>query len=98
MTLQIAAAGLIVFAVAWLLEHARFAAVANLLLGIAVFILVAQTGVLRHPLDPVGTSPSATLRGTYLLLVLPLTLGMLLTAWRLAASRLLCQPGSASEA
>ncbi len=83
MTLQIMAAGLIVIAVNHLIGHARFTAVANLLLGIAVLFLVIQTGVLRHPLDPIGTSPSAMLRLIYLLLLLPVMAAMWLTAWRL---------------
>jgi hypothetical protein len=91
MTLQVIAAGLIVIAITWLLDHGRFTAVANLLLGIAVLALVARTGVLRHPLDPIGTSPSATLRLIYLLLVLPLVAGMFIVAWRLTASTSLNQ-------
>ncbi len=83
MTLQVMAAGLIVSAVSRLLAHACFAAAANLLLGLAVLLLVAQTGVLRHPLDPIGTSPSTTLRLVYLLLLLPIIAGMFLSAWRL---------------
>jgi hypothetical protein len=83
MTLQVIAVGLIVIAVAWLLDDARFTAAANLLLGIAILFLVERTGVLRHPLDPIGTSPSATLRLIYLLLLLPIIASMFLAAWRL---------------
>ncbi len=83
MTLQVLAVGLIVIAVAWLLDDARFTAAANLLLGIAILFLVERTGVLRHPLDPIGTSPSATLRLIYLLLMLPIIASMFLAAWRL---------------
>lgn len=83
MTLQLIAAGLIVIAVGWLLDHARFTAAANLLLAIAVFFLVERTGVLRHPLDPIGASPSTTLRLSYGLLLAPIVASLFLVAWRL---------------
>jgi hypothetical protein len=83
MTLQLLAAGLVIIAVAWLLDHAHFTAAANLLLAGAVFLLVERTGVLRHPLDPIGASPSAALRLIYGLLLLPIITSMVLTAWRL---------------
>ena len=86
MTLQVAAAGLIVIAVTWLLDSGRFTAVANLLLGLAVLFLIERTGVLRHPLDPIGASPSAAFRLIYLLLVLPIIASMFLVAWRLTAA------------
>jgi hypothetical protein len=88
MTLQVVAAGLVVVAVTRLLDDARFTAAATLLLGIAVFLLVARTGVLRHPLDPIGGSPSSMLRFIYLLLLLPIVASMLLVAWRLTAAAL----------
>jgi hypothetical protein len=86
MTLQVVAAGLIVIAVTWLLGHARFTAIANLLLGGTILLLVERTGVLRHPLDPVGASPSSVLRLIYLLLLLPMIGSMFLVAWRLTAT------------
>lgn len=83
MTLQIIVVGLVVIALDRLLDGRRFAAAANLLLGIAVFLLVERTGVLRHPLDPIGTSPSDALRAIYLMLLMPLIASMVLVAWRL---------------
>jgi hypothetical protein len=85
MTLQIAAAGLIVLGVSALLREPRFTAVAIALLALTIAVMAARTGVLRHPLDPIGTSPSATLRFIYLLLLLPIVASMFLIAWRLAA-------------
>lgn len=84
MTLQVAAAGLIIIAVSWLLANDLFTAAANVLLAVAVFVLVALTGVLRHPLDPIGESPSPMLRLIYLALLVPLVASMGLVAWRLA--------------
>ena len=83
MTLQVVIAGLVVIIVTWLLGDARFTAAANLLMSIAVLVLAVQTGVLRHPLAPIGSSPSMTLRLTYLLLLLPVIGSMALVAWRL---------------
>jgi hypothetical protein len=85
MTLQIAAAGLIVLGVSALLREPRFTAIAIALLALTIAVMAARTGVLRHPLDPIGTSPSATLRFIYLLLLLPIVASMFLIAWRLAA-------------
>ncbi len=85
MTLQIAAAGLIVLGVSALLKEPKFTAVAIALLALTIAIMAARTGVLRHPLDPIGTSPSASLRFIYLLLLLPIISAMFLIAWRLAA-------------
>jgi heme exporter protein C len=85
MTLQIAAAGLIVLGVSALLKEPKFTATAIVLLAVTIAIMAARTGVLRHPLDPIGTSPSAALRFIYLLLLLPIVSGMFLIAWRLTA-------------
>ncbi|MDQ1301498.1 MAG: hypothetical protein QG637_1420 [Chloroflexota bacterium] len=98
MTLQVIAAGLIVITVAWLLDHARFTAATNLLLGLAILLMVERTGALRHPLDPIGASPSATLRLIYLLLLLPIIASMFLAAWRLTgAAGGLSRPRGAHE-
>jgi hypothetical protein len=93
MTLQVLAAGLLVILVTWMLKDLRFAAVANLLFAIAFAVLAARTGVLRHPLDPIGSSPSALLRLVYLALLAPIVGCMVLAAWRLAASSLLHPDG-----
>lgn len=84
MTLQIAAAGLVVLFITWLLKNDRFTAAATFLLAVAIAVLASRTGVLRHPLDPIGGSPSARLQFIYLLLLLPIVGSMLLVAWRLA--------------
>ncbi len=83
MTLQIAAVGLISIIVARLLNDTRFTAVTALLLAAAVAFLAARTGVLRHPLDPIGASPSDLLRLVYGLLLVPVIGSMALVAWRL---------------
>jgi hypothetical protein len=97
MTLQIMVVGLAVIVITWLVEDGRFAAVANLSLGVAVLLLAARTGVLRHPLDPIASSPAMILRLIYLLLLIPVVGSMVLVAWRLALSRNPV-PAAASEA
>ncbi len=84
MTLQVIAAGLAVIGVSRLVDHALFSAGANTLFGGAMLLLAARTGVIRHPLDPIGQSPSSLFRLIYLLLLIPLTAAMILVAWRLA--------------
>jgi hypothetical protein len=98
MTLQVIASGLLVILVTGLLKDQRFAAAANLLFAIAFAVLAARTGVLRHPLDPIGSSPSATLRLIYLALLVPISGCMVLIAWRLTASSLLRSDGLAAAA
>jgi hypothetical protein len=98
MTLQVAAAGLLVILVTWLLKDLRFAAAANLLFAIAFAVLGARTGVLRHPLDPIGSSPSGLLRLVYLVLLVPIVGAMILVAWRLVVSYLLRPDGSETAA
>ncbi len=87
MTLQLIGAGLVILLVARLIADARFTALANALLGGAVLLLALSTGVLSHPLDPIGASPSAALRLIYLALLVPICGLMLLAAYRMAHSR-----------
>lgn len=84
MTMQVLIAGLVVYLVSWLVKDPRFTAGAAALFAAAVALLLGQTGVLRHPLDPIGTSPSAALRLVYLLLLIPIIASLALIAWRLA--------------
>lgn len=84
MTLQLIAAGLVVIVITRLLDDNRFTAAAALLLAVAVAVMAGRTGVIRHPLDPIGTSPSTLLRLVYLLLLIPVVSSMVLVAGRLA--------------
>jgi hypothetical protein len=87
MTLQVLVAGLVVIVITRLLKDARFTAAAALLLAAAIALLVGRTGVLRHPLDPIGSSPSTLFRLVYLLLLTPVVGSMFLIAWRLAQGK-----------
>jgi hypothetical protein len=93
MTLQVLAGGLLVILISWLLKDLRFAAAANVLFALAFAVLAARTGVLRHPLDPIGSSPSTLLRLVYLALLVPILGCMVLVAWRLTVSSLLRTDG-----
>jgi len=88
MTLQLMGVGLVVIVVTRLLGDGRFTAVAALLLAAAVAMMAGRTGVIRHPLDPIGASPSTLLRIVYLLLLIPVISSMVLVAGRLARERL----------
>jgi ABC-type transport system involved in cytochrome c biogenesis permease subunit len=84
MSLQVIGAGLVVMVVRYLVDDDRLSALANLLLGVAVFLLSSRTGVLRHPLNPIGDSTSNTIQlfyGGILITCLALTA---LAAWLLA--------------
>ena len=87
MTLQVLAAGLVVIILTRVLAEPRFSAAAAVLLAGAVLILANRTGALRHPLDPIGASPSTTLRLVYLGLLLPVISSMILIAWRSTQTR-----------
>jgi hypothetical protein len=84
MTLQLILAGLVVILISWLVKDDRFTAAAAALLAVAVGWLAFATGVIRHPLDPIGSSPSMTLQMVYLALLVPIVGGMVLVAGWLA--------------
>jgi len=86
MTLQVIGAGLVIIVVTRLIGNRLFTAAAALLLAVAVAFIAGQTGVIRHPLDPIGGSPSTTLRLVYLLLLIPVIAAMFVVAWRLSSN------------
>ena len=87
MSLQIIGVGAIVILVRTLLNDDRLSALANLLLGGAVLLLELRTGVLRHPLNPIGDSSSGAIQGFYLAIVATCFGLLLLLAWLLAQRR-----------
>lgn len=87
MSLQIIGVGLLVIGVRHLLNDARLSALANLLLGGAVLLLNLRTGVLRHPLNPIGDSSSSAIQFFYLAVVLACATLVALLAWALATRR-----------
>ena len=62
-------------------------ALANLALAVGALYLIQSTGVIRHPLNPIGSSPSAVIRLSYAGIVL------VTTACHAAIAGLLCSAG-----
>lgn len=83
MSLQIIGVGLLVIVVRRLLNEPRLSALANLLLGGAVLLLNLRTGVLRHPLNPIGDSSSNAIQFFYLAILLACAGLTALLAWKL---------------
>lgn len=83
MSLQIIGVGVLVILVRILLNDSRLSALANLLLGGAVLLLELRTGVLRHPLNPIGDSSSTAIQGFYLAIVATCFGLLFLLAWLL---------------
>jgi hypothetical protein len=86
-TLQLAALGLAVLVISRVLGSKRFMAGANMVLAGATIFVATSTGTLRHPLDPIGSSPSAVLRTYYLVLLASMFGAFILIAYRLTLSR-----------
>jgi hypothetical protein len=84
MSLQIIGVGLLVMVVRRLLDDRRFSAIANLLLGAAVLLLNVRTGVLRHPLNPIGESTSSSIQLFYTGILLTCAALTALLAWQLS--------------
>ncbi len=84
MSLQIIGVGLLVIVVRHLIADRRFSAIANLLLGGAVLLLNVRTGVLRHPLNPIGDSTSSSIQLFYAGILLTCAALTGLLAWWLA--------------
>jgi hypothetical protein len=84
MTLQIVGVGLLVMVVRRLIDDRRFSAVANLLLSAAVLLLNLRTGVLRHPLNPIGESSSSAIQLYYAGILLTCAALTGLLAWWLS--------------
>ncbi|MFQ5578231.1 MAG: hypothetical protein ACE5G8_14705 [Anaerolineae bacterium] len=91
-TFAVAGAGLVFLAVTAFVGHARFSALAFVILGGIVLSLLPRLGIVQHPLDPIGTSSSNAIKGYYAaILIVTLLMGGVLVAWlkeKLAAGRL----------
>jgi hypothetical protein len=59
-----------------------FTAMVNVVMGIVPWILVRRAEALRHPLDPIGSSQSASIQVFFVLIVLAVAgLALTLIAW-----------------
>jgi hypothetical protein len=78
----LAAVSLVVAVVAYLVEHSRFSALAFVLLSGLALGLASRLGVVQHPLDPIGSSPSHAIRAFYAaIIVVSLAMGGLVALW-----------------
>jgi hypothetical protein len=65
-----------------LVDLPDFTALVNVALGIAPWIVVTRAEAIRHPVDPIGGSGSASIQGFYFLIVLTVAgLAATLVAW-----------------
>ncbi len=82
MVLQVALVSGLLFLVGWWLGARAWSAVMSLVVGGLVPLLVWRTGVIRHPLNPIGTSPSTTFRLAYAIVLFSIVvLAGVVTAW-----------------
>jgi hypothetical protein len=81
-TFNLAGVGLVVLVVTQLVANPRFSALVFSLLAGVVLVLLPSLGIIQHPLDPIGSSTSATIRIFYAaILVTTLAIGRLLVVW-----------------
>jgi hypothetical protein len=81
-TFTLAAVGLIVVIATLVVDNARFSALAFCLMGGLTLVLAPRLGVIQHPLDPIGSSPSSAIRTFYAAIqIVCLTMGGLLAVW-----------------
>ena len=68
MTLRVLAVGIIFLALTRWVDHPRFTAIAQIALSALVLFLNRSAGVIRHPLNPIGSAGSATIPLLYSLI------------------------------
>jgi hypothetical protein len=75
-------AAVVLAVVTRLVGHRDFTAAVNVVMGIVPWVLVRRAEAIRHPLDPIGGSQSASIQGFFVLIVLAVA-GLVLTliAW-----------------
>jgi hypothetical protein len=68
--------------VSWLVAQPAFSAAVAVVMGVLPWVLVRRAEAIRHPLDPIGGSGSASIQGYYMLIVLTVAaLAAVLVAW-----------------
>ena len=89
-TFNLAGVGLVILVVTQLVASPRFSALVFSLLAGVILVLLPRLGIVQHPLDPIGLSPSSTIRIFYAaILVTALAIGGLVVVWlhdRISAS------------
>jgi len=75
-------AAIVLAVVTRLVGHRDFTAMVNLVMGILPWVLVRRAEAIRHPLDPIGGSQSASIQAFFVLIVLAVAgLALTLIAW-----------------
>ncbi len=75
-------AAVVLAVVSRLVGHRDFTAMVNVVMGIVPWILVRRAEAIRHPLDPIGGSQSASIQVFFVLIVLAVAgLALTLIAW-----------------
>ena len=81
-TFSLAAIAVIIAVVAYMVDNARFSALALAALAGLTLGLLPGLDIVQHPLDPIGASPSGTIHAFYAaILVVSLAIGGLLAIW-----------------
>jgi hypothetical protein len=81
-TFNLAGVGIIVLLVSHFMASTRFSAMVFVLLSGIVLALLPGLGFIQHPLDPIGTSTSSTIRLFYAAIqVVSVILGGVLVIW-----------------
>jgi len=75
-------AAIVLAVVTRLVGHRDFTAVVNLVMGMVPWILVRRAEAIRHPIDPIGGSQSASIQVFFVLIVVAVAgLALTLIAW-----------------
>lgn len=77
MTLRVIAVGVIFLIVMWWVNQPQFTAIALILFAFILLFLVRSTSLIRHPANPIGSSPDAILPLLYSGVVLSAVLAAL---------------------
>ena len=82
-------AAVVLFLIARAVAHPDFTAAVNLVMGIVPWVVVRQADVIRHPVDPIGSSESAAIQGFYWFIVLTVAgLAATLIGWLWAGAEI----------
>jgi hypothetical protein len=80
LSFQVTFATLLLYVVGWLVRRPWVAALGDVFLALLVAYLLATTGLILHPVDPIGQSGSLAIQGYFI----TITLGVVLTAIQIA--------------
>lgn len=88
MTLRVIAVGVVFFVVVWWINQPKFTAIALIVFAFILLFLVRSTSLMRHPANPISSSPDRILPLIYLGIVLAAVLSSLSFTGYLAERRI----------